>query len=177
MRVAVTAARPFPARLIGGAFLRMIGAPRGLEGTGRAAGGEAMKRMRVTRWLLAVGCFVLVAAGHADEAVPSIDGGIDTLTHALVAEVSAERIEARVNSEAGCTVRVMESFADGWTATVDGAPTELLAGDGFTLAAWVPPGAHDVAFVYRTPGATAGAVASLLVLLLGAIGLVRLREG
>jgi hypothetical protein len=61
-------------------------------------------------------------------------------------------------------LRVLESFDPGWTATVDGRPTPVLAADDFVLAVGLNPGAHVVRFRYATPGAMTGAAISGLCL-------------
>lgn len=48
-------------------------------------------------------------------------------------------------------------YDEGWQATVDGAPAEILNSGGMMLIA-VPAGEHAVSFVYHTPGLRAGAV-------------------
>jgi len=69
-------------------------------------------------------------------------------------------------------VRLLESYDGGWTVSLDGEPVEVQRADGFLLAAPVPAGAHRLRFAYRTPGATAGALMSLAVLVI-ALALAR----
>ena len=61
---------------------------------------------------------------------------------------------------------MLESFDPGWSARVDGILTPALAADDVFLAAEVPAGTHEVRFHYATPGAAAGAIASLVSLVL-----------
>jgi hypothetical protein len=49
-----------------------------------------------------------------------------------------------------------ESQMRGWTATIDGRETPILAADYAFRAVEVPPGAHTVRFRYRPPGLIAG---------------------
>ncbi|MBT1605213.1 hypothetical protein [Curtobacterium flaccumfaciens] len=44
----------------------------------------------------------------------------------------------------------------GWTATVDGEPTDLVAADDAGAAVWVPGGEHTVELRYAVPGARTG---------------------
>ena len=73
-------------------------------------------------------------------------------------------IEIDVVAETEGYVRLLESYDEGWTVSLDGEPVEAQRADGFLLAALVPAGSHRLRFVYRTPGGTAGALMSLAVL-------------
>lgn len=53
-------------------------------------------------------------------------------------------------------VRVLESFDEGWTATLDGGHAPILVADTFAMAVRVPIGNHEIRLVYKTPGALAG---------------------
>jgi hypothetical protein len=59
---------------------------------------------------------------------------------------------------------VADTMATGWTATVDGAPAQPLP--GALRIVEVPAGKHEVRWTYRAPGLLAGAVVSLVSLLL-----------
>jgi Bacterial membrane protein YfhO len=73
-------------------------------------------------------------------------------------------IEIDVVAETDGYVRLLESYDEGWTVSLDGEPVGAQRADGFLLAAPVPAGSHRLRFVYRTPGVTAGALMSLAVL-------------
>jgi hypothetical protein len=75
-------------------------------------------------------------------------------------------IEIEVVAATQGYVRLLESYDEGWTVSLDGEPVEALRADGFLLAAPVPAGVHRLRFEYRTPGATAGALMSLAALAL-----------
>lgn len=85
----------------------------------------------------------------------------------------SDQIVVRVDARSPGFVRVMESWDDGWSATIDGASTRVLVADTFAMAVRVPEGAHEVRLVYRTPGARTGlaisaaSVALLALLTLG----------
>jgi hypothetical protein len=68
----------------------------------------------------------------------------------------SDHIVLRVEPEATGYVRLMESWDEGWSATLDGQPTELLVADTFAMAVRVGPGHHEVRCTFRTPGSTAG---------------------
>jgi hypothetical protein len=73
-------------------------------------------------------------------------------------------IEIDVVAETDGYVRLLDSYDEGWTVSLDGEPVGAQRADGFLLAAPVPAGSHRLRFVYRTPGVTAGALMSLAVL-------------
>jgi hypothetical protein len=53
---------------------------------------------------------------------------------------------------------VGEHFDAGWTATVDGRPSPVVAADGLALGLWLPPGDHHVLLRFRPAGFTAALV-------------------
>jgi uncharacterized membrane protein YfhO len=74
-----------------------------------------------------------------------------------------------------------ESFADGWTARVNGRPAEILAANYAFRAVAIPAGRAEIEFRYRPPGLTAGLAvsgASVLaaVVLVAAARITRRRE-
>jgi uncharacterized membrane protein YfhO len=90
----------------------------------------------------------------------------------------SDEIVVHVDARSPGFVRVMESWDDGWSATIDGAPARLLVADTFAMAVRVPTGAHEVRLVYRTPGAHTGlalSVASVLLLALLTFGFRAMR--
>jgi hypothetical protein len=56
---------------------------------------------------------------------------------------------------------LLDAWAPGWTATVDGAPAPVLRADGLFRAVPVEAGAHRIVLRYATPGLGAGAIVSL----------------
>ncbi|WFR66545.1 hypothetical protein P9139_17480 [Curtobacterium flaccumfaciens] len=64
---------------------------------------------------------------------------------------------ADVDATAGGWVVVADSLRrSGWTATVDGKATDIVAADNAGGAVWVPAGKHTVALHYAVPGADVG---------------------
>ena len=51
---------------------------------------------------------------------------------------------------------VGEHFDAGWTATVDGVPSPVVAADGLALGLWLPGGDHQVRLRFRPAGFAAG---------------------
>jgi len=70
-----------------------------------------------------------------------------------------------------------DSFARGWTATVDGAPARVLRANGKHIAVPVPAGRHEVVLRYRPPGWLEGLAGSALAVALAALAWTRARPG
>jgi membrane protein YfhO len=56
---------------------------------------------------------------------------------------------------------VRDAWWPGWSASLDGAPAELLRIDGVFMGVRVPEGSHEVELRYETPGLRGGALISL----------------
>ncbi|MGY0389902.1 YfhO family protein [Nocardioides sp. WG-D5] len=75
----------------------------------------------------------------------------------------AETISADVTADGAGYLVVADSIArPGWSATVDGRPVDLVAGNHAFAAVPVPDGTHTVTLSYDAPGLRTGAVVSLL---------------
>ncbi len=79
-----------------------------------------------------------------------------------------EMVRVSVKGSGGMLV-LADSYAQGWAATVDGAPAPIFKVDGLWRGVQLTPGAHDVWFRYRTPGLGQGAVVSAISLLLACL--------
>jgi hypothetical protein len=93
----------------------------------------------------------------------------------------SDHIECTVTTERSGYLRVIESWDPGWSATVDGSPVPIVPAMDALLAVGIPPGRHEIRFVYSTPGVRMGAAISLssLALLCGLVcmsGLKRQRQ-
>lgn len=66
--------------------------------------------------------------------------------------------------EAGLLVFTLP-FDKGFSATVDGAPAEIIPCDVAFMGVWVEPGEHTIDFAYRTRGLRLGALMSLMAAL------------
>ena len=90
---------------------------------------------------------------------------------------SSDRIELALTATQPGFVRVLESWAPGWTATVDDAPVPVVSANGFALAVPVSAGRHIVRLSYQTAGRITGWILSLIdVTLLGAL-LIKKEQG
>jgi len=84
------------------------------------------------------------------------------LTPCLITTPEPEAVDlACIAPTAGYAV-LLDAFADGWRATVDGAPAPIVRADEVARAVAIPAGTHRIAFRYRTPGLRAGALVSML---------------
>ncbi len=70
---------------------------------------------------------------------------------ARVAVDEPTRVELEASADAPALLILNDVFADGWGATVDGAPAPILPANYLARGVWIGPGAHRVAFTYRTP--------------------------
>ncbi len=88
-----------------------------------------------------------------------------------------ERVAVETTSDGPALLVLNDTFAAGWTATVDGHPAEILPANYLARGVWVGAGDHRVEFAYRTPGLREGwAVAAAFALSLGAAALRRRRR-
>jgi hypothetical protein len=71
---------------------------------------------------------------------------------------------------------VRDSFAPGWSASVDGAPAALFAAAGIYFGIPLAPGRHDVTIDYRAPGLRPGALVCLVWIVGSALALVLSRH-
>lgn len=94
-------------------------------------------------------------------------------------EVRTERPEVVTldcRSPDGGFAVLLDEWAPGWSAAVDGRPERILLADGLFRAVPVDPGARRVVFRYRTPGLRAGALVSLVSWSVLAVALVAMRR-
>jgi hypothetical protein len=84
---------------------------------------------------------------------------------------AADEARYRVAADAAGYLVTRDSYAAGWTATVDGAPARVLRANGKHRAVAVPAGEHDVTLRYRAPGLVPGLALTIAALGSG-IGLV-----
>jgi uncharacterized membrane protein YfhO len=79
-------------------------------------------------------------------------------------------VDASLPSDAVVLVRV--SYDPGWTATIDGAPAQVLPADGFLMGVPVRAGHHQIVVSYRDEDVSRGLWLSAVVWALLALGLV-----
>ena len=91
---------------------------------------------------------------------------------------SPRAIEVDVSGRAAGFLVLSELFAsyDGWTATVDGRPAELLRADGVVTAVPLPEGAGRVELRFRQPGLALGAWITVATLAAAVAASLALRQ-
>ena len=84
---------------------------------------------------------------------------------ATITTDSANRVVIQAGAgEAGGYVVLLDSFSDGWRATVDGHPATIVRANGLFRAVRLNPGPHVVEFLYRPRGFLVGAAVSAAAL-------------
>jgi hypothetical protein len=73
-----------------------------------------------------------------------------------------ERVALSCSSTTGGYAVLLDAWAEGWSATVDGVGAPVERADVLVRAVPVEPGEHVIEFRYRAPGFTMGMVISLL---------------
>lgn len=76
-------------------------------------------------------------------------------------EFQLNSVELEVDAPQHGMLVCSESNMPGWTATVDGRPTDIVAANYAFRAVEVPPGRHTIRFHYWPPGLTEGIFASI----------------
>ena len=123
----------------------------------------------------------LAGAGAPPAAAPSPSpdgaarpGGDDV--PCAIATTRPESIELRCDAPADGYAVLLDAFADGWRASVDGAPAPIVRADVVARAVAIAKGRHTIAMSYRTPGLRAGALVSLLAWLVWLGAALKLRS-
>lgn len=158
-------------------FLNPRGAPRALVAARvRVVGGEAQARA-----LLAEASFDArreAVVERADAGGPAGTGGVagvaeGPVVHGTVAvsDPSNARVLMRATLDRRGLVVLNDSWAPGWSVTVDGKPAPVLRVDDVMRGVAVPAGSHRIEWSYRVPGLRAGALLSV-VALLGCVALL-----
>lgn len=97
---------------------------------------------------------------------PQVARGSATVTYPDNARATIETV-----SDTGGLVVLHDAYAPGWTATLDGQPTDVLPVNILSRGILSPPGRHHIELSYMPPGLAAGAAMSA-VTLLGCFALV-----
>lgn len=85
---------------------------------------------------------------------------------ARVVDETPEALQVHTQGEGGLLV-LADTYAEGWSAHLNGGPLPITRVDGLWRGVLVPPGEQTVEFRYRTPGLRAGTVVSLAALVAG----------
>jgi hypothetical protein len=74
------------------------------------------------------------------------------------------RVSIRASLAAPGYVVLADSYAPGWEVRVDGKRAHLYRADVALRAVWVPAGTHEIDYTYHLPGLRAGAILSVVSL-------------
>jgi hypothetical protein len=88
------------------------------------------------------------------------------------AESTPESVAIEAVAAGPSILLLRTTFDEGWTATIDGEPAEVLATDGFLMGVALGPGTHTVQLRYRDDAITRGAMAGTAAWGIGAAALV-----
>jgi hypothetical protein len=88
--------------------------------------------------------------------------GIDDSYKVEYRRPDSDHIECLVETRRPGYLRVIESWDPGWSASINGLNASIVPAFDALMAVPISPGRNAVRFVYRTPGALAGKLISLL---------------
>ncbi|HJZ84415.1 MAG TPA: YfhO family protein [Polyangia bacterium] len=77
-----------------------------------------------------------------------------------IASPRPERVELRCTSPSAGYAVLLDTFAPGWSATVDGKAARIERAELLARAVAIEPGEHRIVLSYRTPGLRVGATVS-----------------
>jgi hypothetical protein len=117
----------------------------------RAAGGVRAAALALGEEIAAGRDTVVVEAPSEPATAPGV---------VVSVERRAERIAVEAESADPALLVVNDAFAPGWTASIDGSPTEILAADVLVRAVQWPPGRHLLVMRYEPPEVAMGAALS-----------------
>ena len=101
--------------------------------------------------------------------VPTPGGRAGTATYE---EPRPETITIVADASDPSIVVIRNAWAEGWSATVDGRPTPVLATDAFLQGVAIPAGNHEIRLEYHAPELAQGLVVSVVVWLAFLIALL-----
>ena len=97
------------------------------------------------------------------DALSRIESGVSRFS------VSSKGFSAMSNFEEDKLVVFSVPFDKGWSAKIGSEPAEIFKVNGGLMAVRVPSGFREITFKYRTPGATAGIVLTIVGIVLSAL--------
>ncbi|HOV31929.1 MAG TPA: YfhO family protein [Candidatus Hydrogenedens sp.] len=107
------------------------------------------------------------------ESTPPTEQKDDSNSQAVasIQEETAEKIAILVKAPKKGLLVLLDTFSEGWKATLDGEPVEIFRTNGIFRSVSVPDGSHQVIFTYTTPGWNAGRITSLAGVVLSFLAL------
>jgi hypothetical protein len=95
------------------------------------------------------------------ESHPGFAAGGGAATGCDVALYETDRVRIVGNDASAGILVLLDSYGDGWSATVNGAPAPIVPAYGAFRGVEVPAGRWEVAMAYRVPGLRAGLVVAV----------------
>jgi hypothetical protein len=121
------------------------------------------------------GSIILSRAPNVELPASAPEGGSTTVT-----AFAPEALTIQVDAPANAVLSIAQPYYPGWSATLDGQPTEILEAYGALDAVAVPSGTHTVMLTYNPLTYRVGAILSLVtwaaLVILGAVLWVRRRN-
>lgn len=91
---------------------------------------------------------------------------------ATYTEYEPDRLTLEVTSDGAGLLVLSEIYADGWTATVDGAHAEVVPVNGALRGVPIPDGTHTVTLAFEPPGLQAGSALGITTVMLAIGGVI-----
>ena len=105
----------------------------------------------------------------------TVQATADPTARVLSSDVRPEECTFKTTADSRAMLVIAQSYYHCWKATVDGAAVELLRGNCAFQAVEIPPGQHEVRFVYRDRFFWSGLIVSIMALVCCAVILVKSR--
>jgi uncharacterized membrane protein YfhO len=106
---------------------------------------------------------------HSADAIEQGGGGRGT---ARVTAYTPDALSVHTTTDGDAWLVLSDTYYPGWTATVDGQPTQVMRGDVLFRVVPIPGGEHDVVLRFAPASVTIGLLISLVCLVLVLGGLV-----
>jgi hypothetical protein len=103
-----------------------------------------------------------LAVLESDPGIDPAQGGDLEGGTATYDETDPEHVTVQVEARAPSIVVVRTSFDEGWSASIDGRPADVVPVDGFLQGVAVRAGSHEVQLAYRDAAVSRGVTAGLV---------------
>lgn len=106
-----------------------------------------------------------------DEAVPLDAPGGTLAESAIITGYEPDRLSLEVTSDGDGLLVLSETYAEGWTSSIDGNEAEVIAVNGALRGVPIPGGKHTVELSFEPPGLRVGAAVGIATIMLTIGGL------
>ncbi len=116
-----------------------------------------------------------------EPAIPVLDDTVAVTDSAWITTYDTDSVEVNVELSDNKILVMTDNYFDAWQVTADGEPVDLMRAYGTFRAVALPAGTQQVTFVYKSERYQTGKTITLatsiyLLLVIGGVGLVRLRS-